>query len=179
VNAHPPEERRSPGGLALLVIFVLMAAGIATAGYFSYRRYERQSRLGVEHQLSAVAELRVGELVQWRRERLADGTAFATDTLFSDLVRQWVQRPNGAVVGAQLRAWLGSVQAAGDYERAILFDERGTHRMSVPETTEPVDSHLLRAAPEVLRSGRVGFLDFHRERPGQSTWRSWCPSSTD
>ncbi len=38
---------------------------------------------------------------------------------------------------------------------------------SVPETPEPEAAHLSRDALEVLRSGRVGFLDLHRDLPGE------------
>ena len=50
-----------------------MAAGIVTVGYLHYRNYERQYRSEVESQLSAIADLKVSQPVQWRKERLADG----------------------------------------------------------------------------------------------------------
>jgi hypothetical protein len=58
---------RSRAGLALLLVFVLLAAGIVTSGYFYYRNYEQHYRVEVEGQLSAIADLKVGMLVQWRK----------------------------------------------------------------------------------------------------------------
>ena len=43
-----------------LLVFVLLAAGIVTVGYLYYRHYEELYRAEVEHQLSAIADLKVG-----------------------------------------------------------------------------------------------------------------------
>jgi len=48
----------------LLLIFIALAAGIVTIGYSSYQGYEQRHRVEVERQLSAIADLKVGELVQ-------------------------------------------------------------------------------------------------------------------
>ncbi|MCX5647751.1 MAG: hypothetical protein NTX40_06945, partial [Planctomycetota bacterium] len=50
------KARQTPYVLGL--IFVILAAGIVTAGYFYYRNYEEQYRAEVERQLSAIAELK-------------------------------------------------------------------------------------------------------------------------
>jgi len=57
-------------GLAFLLVFVLLAAGIVATGTFYYRNYERHYRAEMERNLPAIADLKVGELVQWRKERL-------------------------------------------------------------------------------------------------------------
>jgi len=159
-----PSTRRA--GLVLIPLFLFLAAGITTAGYFSYRSHERHLRTEVEHQLSAVAELKVGDVARWRRERLADGSVFLGNAVFSGLVRRWFEAEDSGA-RAQITAWLGKVQAAYQYDQVILIDARGVRRLSVPETSEPPAAHLSRDALEVLRSGRVGFLDLHRDAPGQ------------
>ena len=58
-------------------------------------------------------------------------------------------------------------QSAYQYDRVFLLDAQGVERMSVPATPEPVAPHLLQNASEVLRSGKVTFLDFHRDGPDQ------------
>jgi PAS domain S-box-containing protein len=150
-----------------LPLFALLATGITTAGYFSYRSYERHFRIEVGHQLSAVAELKVVELVQWRRERLADGSVFLGNAAFSGLVRRWFEAPQDSGARAELTTWLARMQAAHLYEEVALFDVRGVPLLSVPETSEPKEARLSRdTEDEVLRSERVGFQDLHRDGPG-------------
>ncbi len=160
-----PGSRRP--GLVFIPLFVLLAACSTTVGYFSYRSYGRHFRTEIGHQLSAVAELKVGELARWRRERLADGSVFLGNAVFSGLVRRWFEAPEDSGARAQITAWLGKVQAAYQYDRVILLDARGVPRLSIPETPEPPAAHLSRDALEVLRSGRVGFLDLHRDAPSE------------
>ena len=55
-----------------ILVFVILSAGIVATGYLYYRNYEKHYRTEVDHQLSAIAELKVDELVNWRKERLAN-----------------------------------------------------------------------------------------------------------
>ena len=64
-GALPREGFQSTWVLA--AIFFLLAAGIFSGGYFYYRHYERQFGAEAGRQLSAIADLKVGELTQWRR----------------------------------------------------------------------------------------------------------------
>ncbi len=160
-----------PGGqghrisAVLLLIFALLAAGIVTTGYLYYRNYERQYRLGVEQQLSAIAELKASELVQWRKERLGDGAVFFNNESFSGLVRRYLETPTDPEAKAWLRTWLRQVQRAEEYDRIFLLDIRAVRRISVPDTPEPVAPHLAQDVPKILHSGRIAFLDFHRDAP--------------
>ena len=56
----------------LVLIFAIVASGIFAGGFLSYRNYERHFRTRIEEELSAITELKVGQIVRWRRERLAD-----------------------------------------------------------------------------------------------------------
>jgi hypothetical protein len=64
------ELRRAP--YILLAIFIILAAGILAAGCLYYQHYKENYRVEVERRLSAIAELKVNELVDWRNERLGD-----------------------------------------------------------------------------------------------------------
>jgi hypothetical protein len=57
-----------------------MMAGIVLIGYFYYRNYERNFHADMVSELSSIAELRRGELVQWRKERLGDAAPSCSRT---------------------------------------------------------------------------------------------------
>jgi hypothetical protein len=69
-------ERRTEWSLMLL--FGILTAGIVAIDifYFYYRNYERQFRAQAGRQLAAIAELKVNQLVQYRKERLGDANTF-------------------------------------------------------------------------------------------------------
>jgi hypothetical protein len=54
------KERRI--GHVFLLIFILLPADIVTGSYFAYRNYEQNYRTEVEHQLTAIAELKVKQV---------------------------------------------------------------------------------------------------------------------
>ena len=135
MKSYPEEEKR--GLIVLILVFVGLAVGIITAGYFSYRNYEKQYRGEVEHQLSAVAELKVGELGQWRKERLGDASVFYQNAAFSTLVQRYFDDRGNAGVRAQLQSWLGRVQQDYQYERVFLLDAQGVEQLTTPDDNTP------------------------------------------
>ena len=146
----------------LLLGFLLLAVGIVTVGYLYTLNYERRYRNGVESQLSAIGELKVSELVQYRKERLGDAAVFFRNASFSGMVRRFLEQPKDAGARRQIRAWIGNYGAQYQSDRIFLLDARGVTRDSVPETPEPADPTISRRASEIAQSGRVAFQDFYR-----------------
>jgi PAS domain S-box-containing protein len=145
-----------------LLIFVVIAAGIAAVGYLYFQNYERQFRGQMENQLASIARLKVNELQDWRNERMADAEVFYRNPAFSALVQRYLENPADAQAQAELQAWLDRYQVYGQYDRVFLLDADGVERISSPFTAEPVAAHLIQEAAAVLSAGQVTFLDFHR-----------------
>ncbi len=147
----------------LILVFVALAAGIITAGYFYYENYARQYRSEIERQLSAVADLKEHELVQWRKERLGDANVFYKNIVFSGLAKRSFGNQSDADAKKRIKAFMGQVQAAYSYSRICLHDAAGVERISIPEgTIHPPLVFSLRSA-EVLKSGKVELQDFYRD----------------
>jgi PAS domain S-box-containing protein len=159
------DQREHRPSLYLLLLFLVLAAGIITAGYLFYRSYARNFRGEVERGLSSIAELKVGQLVQWRKERLADASVFYRNRAFSGLVERLLKTPADTDVRGRILSWLDRVQDAYRYDRVFILDAQGIERLAVPGTPELVASHLLQQIPEILRSNKITFLDFHRDTP--------------
>ncbi|MEK7667433.1 MAG: cache domain-containing protein, partial [Gemmatimonadota bacterium] len=157
-----PAGSSERAGRVLLVVSVIVAVGIVAVGYISYRHYEKQYRVQVERQLSAIAELKAGELARYREERLADGHMLFTNAAFSRLVRRVFEGPEDADAQRQLASRLFEYREHPAYDLVRLLDARGVTRFSDPAAAGPAPAAVLHAASEVLRSGRVTFLDFYR-----------------
>ena len=146
-----------------LMIFALLALGVVTVGYLSYRNYEDRYREGIESQLLAVWQLKVDELEDWRAERLGDAQVLYGNSAFSALVEQVLEAPEDDGSRHQLADWLAKYPEAFKYDRVFLLDARGSERLSVPETGEPLAPHVIQDAAAAMRSGGIAFLDFHKE----------------
>ena len=152
----------SRAGFVFFLIFLLVAEGLVIGGWFYYRNNEQHHLTEVKRNLSSIAELKVGELVRWRKERMADGSIFFQNETFSRLVRQAFSHPADGVAERELRSWLERVRTGCQYSQVSLLDAQSVARLSVPNDPEPSCSETLRMASEVLRSGQIAFQDFNR-----------------
>jgi len=144
--------------------FMVLAAAIVAIGWLYNRNYQQHYRAAAESQLSVIADLKVADLANWRRERMGDASVLFNNDAFSTLVSH-LDSTGDAGARKQLRQWLGQIQTAHQYDRILLLDAQGAPRMAVPDTPEPLPSTLASDACESLRSGKVSFSDFHRDTP--------------
>ncbi|TSA16760.1 PAS domain S-box protein, partial [bacterium] len=156
-------RKESRSSHLLVLVFVMLAAGIITAGYFYYENYERQYRSEMERQLSAVADLKEHELVQWRKERLGDANVFYKNIVFSGLAKRYFENQSDADAKKRIKAFMGQVQAAYSYSRICLHDAAGVERISIPEGKIHSPFIFSLRSAEVLKSGKVEFQDFYRD----------------
>ena len=165
--SEPHASRGRLPSFYLLLIFFALTAGIVTAAFLYYRSYEQHYRVEVERQLSAIAELKVSELADWRAERLADAAVFFKNAAFSDLVRRYFEHPKDRVALSQLRTWLSQVQAAYRYDRIMLLDTQFSKKMIIPDGEDRSISFVSPNSVEGLRSGKVVFEDFYWNEQNQ------------
>jgi PAS domain S-box-containing protein len=164
---NTPRQTERQTAYILILIFVFLTAGIVTTSSLYYLGYEKRYRAGVESQLSAIADLKVGELTQFRKERLSDAAMLFRNVSFSALIRHFSENPRDADVQRQIQAWIGNYKASYRYDRVFLLDARGVVRMSAPTGPEPISAIISRRAFEILRSRLVTFQDFYRDEHNQ------------
>jgi C4-dicarboxylate-specific signal transduction histidine kinase len=114
-------------GLKFVLIFAVLVIAIAAVGANYFRSSERQFRATVEQQLASVADLKVGELVRWRRERIADASVLFRNPSFSALVRRFFAQPADADARRQLQDWLGKY-ATVRQQLFVIFKRLHTRR---------------------------------------------------
>ena len=161
-----PGDDSKPALIFALICFVL-ALGIVAGGYLYYRNYEQQFRTEAEQQLSAIAELKVGELAQWRKERLADGGILFKNASFSALVRRFLEKPEDQDAQQQVRSWIDKYKAHFRYGEIRLLDTQGVTRISAPAGLPALSSEVMEHASEARRSRQVALQDFYRTESDQ------------
>ena len=116
-----------------------------------------------EHKLAAVADLKAGEIVRWKTERLRDAEVFFRNPVFAALVRDFFARPNDSTLEKKLRSWMGLIEEGYDYDRVRLLDSRGVVRLSTPDMEEPLSPVIKQKVAETLQSRKITFVDFYRQ----------------
>jgi PAS domain S-box-containing protein len=157
---------RKSANRLLIVIFVILAGGILVSGHLYFRHLEEKYRLESERTLSAIADLKVAELLLWRKERLGDGAVIHGNSAFSNLVGRHFADPGERKAEMELRGWISKLHSAYLYDTVFLLDTRNRLRISSPPAPAAVDSTVADYAAQALRTGEVTFVDFHRHGNG-------------
>jgi PAS domain S-box-containing protein len=146
-------------------VFLILAFSIVVGGYLSYHNFELEFQHQAEDQISAIAELKVNQLVEWRRERLGDARSFYHNSIFSGLVESYFQDPANVEIKKQIISRLEYYQSYTDYDALLLMDTTGNFRVTTPgdyEEPKKVDAALMADANSSLASDKIVFLDFQR-----------------
>jgi len=157
-----PENRDPKTGYVFFIIFILLASGIVTGGYFSYQNYEKNYRAEIEQQLSAIADLKVDQIKVWRKERLGDGQVFYKNVMFSALVKRYIQNHNDRGARAEILAWAGQVQNGYNYDLMMLLDAQWNTILVFPENKERARLVIDERNIKMLQMGNIAFQDFYR-----------------
>jgi hypothetical protein len=159
---HNPEKRDPRTGYTFLLIFILLSVCILIGGYLGYVNYKENYSVAAEKQLSAVAELKVDQLEDWRKERLGDGLVFYKNDEFSTLVKRFIRNRNDRGAKTGILTWVGQVQSAHRYDLTMLLDMQLNTILVYPENKERVRLEIDQTNIEILLSGNMAFQDFYR-----------------
>ena len=159
MNSNQPTDRSI--FLQFIWIFSFLVAGIVVIGYFYYHNYQQRLRKEVESHLSAVVELKVGELVRWRKDRLEHGAIISRVETLSSLVRRAFVEGADPEARRQLHGWFVNYSDSFHYDQLRLLDGNGTTLMSLPAGHSPVSAAVKKQIPEVVRSKQVTMVDFY------------------
>lgn len=146
----------------LIVIFFILTLSILTAGTLIYRDNAKHFRTKAEHQISAIANLKVAELEQWRSERLADAKTLFNNVIFFNLVQQYFKNPQSKNTRQHLSEWLRKYPDFHDYDQINLIDPQGRIRMSFPADRPPPPLAVRQNIPKILKSKIIEIIDLYR-----------------
>jgi len=158
--------RKTYGWLA--VIFSVLTAGIGLAGYLYYLHHQKAIKHRVWDELAAVADLKTGQIAQWRGERVACARSILKNPYIAAEVRQWFERPGDPVRRQRLLAWLEGLKELYHFQSVVLLDEQGGERLSVAGG-KPAAAQLKALAAGTLRTKGTVFTDLHPNDTPQGT----------
>jgi PAS domain S-box-containing protein len=151
----PPAAPARPSRVGPVVLFLVVAAAIVTAGAFSYLASAADLRRQAEREIATIALLKVREVVRWRDERLADGDAIAFD-----LAAELREGTDPATAVARLHE---ALRTHREYPALAVVDAQGallaTSGILVAEFSDPA----MRAfARDAVRGEATALSPLHR-----------------
>ena len=145
-----------------VAFFVLAALLIVAAGLAYYQNELRRIRQEKYHELAAIAELKAGQIVQWRQLLLDDARRLANSPLVREAVAEWLQGSQSSSLQADLEERLKPDQEMGIYAAMLLVDPRGQAPIPLLAEPAPLEPEERRALEETLARGEAVLSDFYR-----------------
>jgi PAS domain S-box-containing protein len=164
-NAHGMTSSSSPRiPYELLALFVVLATAIGVMAYGIHIEQKNTVERDVRNQLLTIADIKVGELSEWRSTRLGEARAILADRMALTVIRRVLAGAASASDRAAAYAWMDALSKHLRYANVLLLDRQGKTVLSVGQSFGG-DEHLRRIAGEMLQAGDVVLRDFHRDTP--------------
>ncbi|HTG01434.1 MAG TPA: PAS domain S-box protein, partial [Nitrospirota bacterium] len=157
------EQRSDPDRLLfrLVSIFLALAFGIGLTGYLFFSQQKQRITGKAENVLSAVADLKVKQVVSLRRELVDDGDLLNGSIPISSIT---ALRQDNHPLLQNVRAWLHTVRTSQHHLAILLMTPAGKVVLSEPEDQGAVGPDGVRLAREAAASGRIILSDLYQSR---------------
>jgi PAS domain S-box-containing protein len=119
----------------LLVVFAAAALGICLASIFYVRARQASLRAAIVDELTAIANLKVGQITHWKKEWLGDARFLMRAPSTATTVAEWFAHPDSPALRADILNLLDRTkQQSSEYKAVVLLDEQLTPRLAIPES---------------------------------------------
>ncbi|MCU0472511.1 MAG: PAS domain S-box protein [Bacteroidales bacterium] len=155
------QEQKPATPWPLILLFLLISAGALVVGIF-YITSQRKHLLDDSiKELSSIADLKVRQIMQWQRERIADGSFLSQNISFKRQLSGFISRSGEKELREDLLNDLKILTENYDYRTTIFVDNKSNVRLSYPNQDTVIGDYLKRILPDVLKKGEVLLTDLH------------------
>lgn len=143
----------------LIALFLVVTVFMSFAGYYYFRSERRIVQSEKFNELKAISQLKVNQLVQWRKERLSEANFFSKSLPYPNYTNA-IMNGNKASIAPFIKS-LKSIMSDGRYDNIFVLDPSGKEVISVVPEHTVIDSTLKGLVREVCSSGKIQLRDFY------------------
>jgi PAS domain S-box-containing protein len=147
--------------LLLAGMFIVLTAGFILSGYLYYLNYRKEYDANVTRQLSMISDLKVNELVRWRKERMWDAVFFLRNTEFSILAKKYLANTKDTHYENRVKLMIGKLFNPDEYDAIFLLDKKFEQKIVVCQGQDRTFSYISQRSMDSIRTGSVVFEDFY------------------
>lgn len=146
----------------LIVLFVILSASSIILGFLYYKSQKNRLLRDKTLELSAIADLKVRQIAQWRNERADDARMIGENAPFVRLFYDYMSGTGTQVKKAEIIASLKSVIMNTEYKNILLVDSTGKVRGFYPNQDTVLGNHMLKMFPEFIKLKTGILTDLHK-----------------
>src|ERR1035437_7965042 len=157
----PEQKQTIPWKLAL--IFLLFSAAIILLGIYYYRSQRARIFAEQENNLSAIAFLKINQIVSWHNERLGDAKVIKNDEPLIRSISHFFGNKNQEIK-TELDDWMKSIINEYDYSNVLIADTSLKVRLSVIPSDSVLSDSIKMESKASLKDHNIFMTDLHRSK---------------
>ncbi len=158
----PEMSRRFRRGLTLA--FLSLIASIGVLGFYYLRWQMATERSHVDHELSAIADLKAHQIAEWRLERIRDVRIAMENPFIAAPLQSFLRGTADATTQDRVMQWLQSFMRQHQATRGLLLDAQCQARLIFPADKTYFGPIAETLAREAIASNRALMSDLHRSQ---------------
>ncbi len=156
------QTQKPPIPWALMVLFSFIIIGAVLVGILYYNYQKKNLLTEKQLELSAIADLKIRQITQWRLDRVGNANFLGENTLLVEKMSEFVTKPELKQLRENVLQSLRSLLENFDYKSALLLDTLGNVRLGYPLQDTLVGDHLQPLLRQVIKSRKVMLTDLHK-----------------
>lgn len=146
----------------LMVLFLILSASSIILGLLYYKSQKNRILRDKTLELSAIADLKVRQIAQWRNERANDARMIGESTPYVELFYYYLYGKRTEINKSEIIASLKSVIMNTEYKNILLTDSTGNVREFYPNQDTVLGDYMLQKFPEYLKLKAGILTDLHK-----------------
>lgn len=155
-------QQKPPASGPLIVIFIAIVLIVSVGAHLIFTRQHRALNDEKLNELSAICDLKIRQISQWRIERLGDGEFLRGNVLIINKLTEFFQDSGAKFVREDLLKTLESLVKNFDYSSALFIDSAGNVKLAYPDQDKSIGNHIRSLIPRIIKSRKVELTDLHR-----------------
>ena len=155
------QVQKPPTSWPLIYLFLIIIVSAGVTGIFYYK-YQKDNLLSEKLQeLSAISDLKIRQITQWRFERLSDGKFLGDNIMLIEKVADYLNHKEQILSGEMVRSILTSFTEHFDYRSAIVVEKRGDVLLTFPDRDTLTSGSLGPLLAIIARERKVVMTDLY------------------
>jgi len=148
--------------LVPIIIFAVLVLFLTIAGWQYFRKGQTHVKNAAALELEAIADLKVGQIVNWREERMDDALAVSRNPFNEIRVIPFLEKgPTTGDAANDILSWMESLITTYGYKDVLLLDSQGKIRLSAGPSPPRIGAFAKTNALQTCRTGKPYLSDFH------------------
>jgi PAS domain S-box-containing protein len=157
-----PKQQSLATPWALIVIYIIISV-VTIFGGIVYYKIQKETLLSNSiKELSTIADLKIRQITEWRRERSSDGQFLSQNPSMARPFLEYLNKEDDKELRSDLITVLKSLSESYDYKNVLFLDKKCKVRLFYPDKDTVIGDYLVDKLPEVIRKGEVVLTDIHQ-----------------